>query len=40
MQPWGTMNAANPGLLRNALTGGAYSGVNVLILWGAVIGSG
>ena len=29
--------AASPGLPRNATTGRAYSGVNVLILWGAVI---
>lgn len=40
VQPWGTAGAAHPGLPRNALTGRSYSGVNVLILWGAVIGSG
>ena len=37
VQPWGVAGAVNPGLPRNALTGRAYSGVNVLILWGAVI---
>jgi antirestriction protein ArdC len=36
VQPWGD-SAASPGLPRNATTGRAYSGVNVLILWGAVI---
>jgi antirestriction protein ArdC len=36
VQPWSTA-AASPGLPRNATTGRAYSGVNVLILWGAVI---
>ena len=35
-QPWSAA-AAVPGLPRNAVTGRAYSGVNVLILWGAVI---
>ena len=35
-QPWSSA-AAVPGLPRNAVTGRAYSGVNVLILWGAVI---
>jgi antirestriction protein ArdC len=35
-QPWNT-SAAVPGLPRNAITGRPYSGVNVLILWGAVI---
>ena len=35
-QPW-TAAAAVPGLPRNAISGRAYSGVNVLILWGAVI---
>ena len=35
-QPWSSADAA-PGLPRNAVTGRAYSGVNVLILWGAVI---
>jgi antirestriction protein ArdC len=37
VQPWGTAGAASPGLPRNALTARNYSGVNVLILWGAVI---
>ena len=36
VQPWSN-SAASPGLPRNATTGRAYSGVNVLILWGAVI---
>jgi antirestriction protein ArdC len=39
VQPWGD-SAASPGLPRNATTGRAYSGVNVLILWGAVIEGG
>ena len=37
VQPWGVAGAVSPGLPRNALTGRTYSGVNVLILWGAVI---
>ncbi|PKP92518.1 MAG: antirestriction protein ArdC [Alphaproteobacteria bacterium HGW-Alphaproteobacteria-16] len=50
VQPWGTASvpgcpageggAAGPGLPRNALTARPYSGVNVLILWGAVIEQG
>ena len=36
VQPWSAA-AALPGLPRNAVSGRAYSGVNVLILWGAVI---
>lgn len=36
VQPWSN-SAASPGLPKNATTGRAYSGVNVLILWGAVI---
>jgi len=41
VQPWGTPAAAAPlGLPRNAATGRAYSGVNVLILWGAVFACG
>ncbi|MBL0925217.1 MAG: DUF1738 domain-containing protein [Sphingomonadaceae bacterium] len=36
VQPWSSAGAV-PGLPRNAVTGRAYSGVNVLILWGAVI---
>ena len=39
VQPWSNV-AASPGLPRNATTGRAYSGVNVLILWGAVIEGG
>ncbi len=41
VQPWGTPAAAAPlGLPRNAATGRAYTGVNVLILWGAVVAHG
>ncbi|SLK08788.1 ArdC family protein [Novosphingobium mathurense] len=44
VQPWGRPTgegaAAAPGLPRNALTHRNYSGVNVLILWGAVIAHG
>lgn len=40
VQPWGNAGGAGPGLPRNALTGRSYSGVNVLILWGAVIAEG
>jgi len=40
VQPWGKANSASAGLPRNALTGRSYSGINVLILWGAVIGAG
>jgi antirestriction protein ArdC len=44
VQPWGRPDgegsAASPGLPRNALTARRYSGVNVLILWGAVIEHG
>jgi antirestriction protein ArdC len=36
VQPW-TASSAAQGLPRNAVTGRFYSGVNVLILWGAVI---
>ncbi|MGF7150083.1 antirestriction protein ArdC [Sphingomonas zeicaulis] len=39
-QPWGKAGAAAPGLPRNALTGRCYSGVNVLLLWGAAIEHG
>ena len=35
-QPWNSVTAL-PGLPRNAVSGRPYSGVNVLILWGAVI---
>ncbi|WP_077510156.1 ArdC family protein [Sphingomonas sp. LM7] len=40
VQPWGRADGASAGLPRNALTGRSYSGINVLILWGAVIGAG
>lgn len=42
VQPWGAVAGGGPapGLPRNALTARAYSGVNVLILWGAVIEHG
>ena len=39
VRPW-SRTAATPGLPRNAVTGRAYSGINVLILWGAVIEGG
>lgn len=39
VRPWST-SAAAPGLPRNAVTRRAYSGINVLILWGAVIEDG
>ena len=38
VQPWGTAAAKAPlGLPKNASTGRTYSGINVLLLWGAVI---
>lgn len=40
VQPWGRSGGTGPGLPRNALTNRNYSGVNVLILWGAVIEQG
>ncbi len=40
VQPWGSVGASAPGLPRNALTGRAYSGVNVLFLWGALFEHG
>lgn len=43
VQPWSAGASGQglaPGLPRNALTARAYSGVNVLILWGAVIEHG
>jgi antirestriction protein ArdC len=40
VQPWGASGGIAPGLPRNALTARNYSGVNVLILWGAVIEHG
>jgi antirestriction protein ArdC len=36
VKPW-SASAADVGLPRNAVTGRSYSGINVLILWGAVI---
>lgn len=41
VQPWGTAAAKAPlAMPRNAATGRGYSGINVLILWGAVIQHG
>ena len=40
VQPWGTDGGAGPGLPRNALSARTYSGINVLMLWGAVIEHG
>lgn len=41
VQPWGSSTAQAPlGLPRNASTGRTYSGINILILWGAVIQHG
>lgn len=41
VQPWGTPDAkAGLGLPKNALTGRAYSGVNILILWHHVVRAG
>jgi len=44
VQPWGTAGAAGgapvPGLPCNAATARAYSGINILILWSAVIDNG
>jgi antirestriction protein ArdC len=40
VQPWGKSSGTGPGLPRNALTGRPYSGVNILILWSAVIEQG
>jgi len=39
VQPWGSANAAL-GLPKNAATSRLYSGINILILWGAVIEGG
>ncbi|WP_084239311.1 ArdC family protein [Sphingomonas asaccharolytica] len=39
-QPWESGAATAAGLPVNAATGRAYSGVNILILWGAVIARG
>src|SRR5215831_3925670 len=41
VQPWGTAAAKVPlAMPKNAATGRQYSGINVLILWGAVIEHG
>ncbi|MEO8723823.1 MAG: zincin-like metallopeptidase domain-containing protein [Sphingobium sp.] len=40
VQPWGRTGGAGAALPRNALTARAYSGINVLLLWGAVIEGG
>ena len=41
VQPWGTTAAKAPlAMPRNAATGRHYSGINVLILWGAVVEHG
>jgi len=41
VQSWGTSAAKAPlGLPANAVTGRSYSGINVLILWGAVVANG
>jgi len=40
VQPWGRPGGACAGLPRNAGTDRPYSGINVLILWGAVIARG
>ncbi|MCP3473550.1 zincin-like metallopeptidase domain-containing protein [Bradyrhizobium sp. CCGUVB1N3] len=41
VQPWGTAAAKAPlAMPKNAATGRQYSGINVLILWGAVVAHG
>ena len=41
VRPWGTSAAKAPlGLPKNATTGRNYSGINILILWGAVVQHG
>ena len=41
VQPWGaSASKASIGLPKNAATGRRYSGINILILWGAVIEGG
>ncbi len=40
VQPWGGAGGSAPGLPRNAVTARCYSGVNILLLWGAVIEHG
>jgi antirestriction protein ArdC len=41
VQPWGSSDVSAPlAMPKNAATGRAYSGINVLILWGAVVQHG
>jgi antirestriction protein ArdC len=40
VQPWGTHTKAQLAMPKNAATCRAYSGINVLILWGAVVERG
>lgn len=40
VQPWGSPGVAATGLPRNAATGRTYSGINILLLWGAVAQAG
>jgi antirestriction protein ArdC len=41
VQPWGSVGVSAPlGIPKNAATGRNYSGINVLILWGAVVQHG
>ena len=41
VQPWGSSGVSAPlAMPKNAATGRAYSGINVLILWGAVVQHG
>jgi antirestriction protein ArdC len=40
VQPWRTSVAAPVGLPKNLATGRSYSGINVLILWGALAAAG
>lgn len=40
VQPWGAAAKAQLAMPRNAATGRCYSGINVLILWGAVVEHG
>lgn len=40
VQPWGRAETAALSLPRNGITGRRYSGINILLLWGAVIEHG
>ncbi len=40
VQPWGRVGGVGVRLPKNAATGRSYSGINVLLLWGAVIERG